>query len=273
MSGVKYSPLYNKSCKTGTSLQDDVNIIAGSANSVLVNFFNKCNIGETISEFTAKGLDVYLDIDAFILNDIKDGQEMFKDLADKDVFRNIKGISVSNGNSRAGNIDLKYYSKKFKDIFANKNISVGIKLAINISNGDSLTGFKNAANKFIEYNNDFDYILLNAYIPESSIDSTKFALKVFDENFIRIKELEKPIYLQIESKKKKLEDESFLKVLRELECRQSDKINYFMADSFGPDSIFKKDSAYNKFESLGKDSYDCQYHGYIGNWENKPNDQ
>ncbi|PVU96600.1 hypothetical protein BB561_001094 [Smittium simulii] len=126
MSGVSYNPL----------LRDNINIIAESANSVLNNFFTRCDIGETISKFTAR----------------EDGQQRFKDLADKDVFRNIK-----------------------------------------------------------DYNDDvdFNYILLCAYILESSIDSPKFALKVFNKDFVKIQELEKPIYLQVQSKKK-LEDKSFL---------------------------------------------------------------
>ncbi|PVU92300.1 hypothetical protein BB561_003916 [Smittium simulii] len=275
MSGVSYNPLYQKICKTGTSLQDDVNIIAESANSVLVNFFTKCNIGETISKFAAKDLDIYLNVDAHLFGSLEDGQERFKDLRDKNVFRDIKGISVSHDNSRDNTVDLEGLAKFFKDIFKNDDIGVGVKFTIFISNDNEVTGFKNIAKNIIEYNKNvgLDYILLRVNILESSIDSTNFALKVFNEHFVTIQELQKPIYLQVEQRKKKLENESFFNVLRELECRQTDKINYFMDDSFGPDSFFKKNSGNGKLESLGKDSFDCKHHEYIGNWVNELNGQ
>ncbi|PVU87848.1 hypothetical protein BB561_006148 [Smittium simulii] len=267
MSGVKYSPFYENSCKTGTSLQNDVNIITESANSVLIDYFDRCNIGETIKNFATKNVDIYLNINVYAFKK-KSNIERFKYLANINGFRDIKGITVSNNNIIAQQLDLDYYAKIINDVvkIKNKEIIVGINKLVRVSNHEDSSNLETIAKMFKEYKNYFDYVLLNLYIPESSIDSAIFASKVFNEHFNSLKELQKPIYLQIESKNKKLEDESFLKVLRELECRKSEYINYFMADSFGPNSIFKKDSAYNKFKSMGKDSFDCRYHEYIGNW-------
>ncbi|PVU86139.1 hypothetical protein BB561_006806 [Smittium simulii] len=230
MSGVKYSPTYDKSCKTGTSLQKDVNVIAGSANSVLINFFDTCNVGESIKKFAAKGVDIYLDIAADIFESIEYDQQKFERFISTEVFKAVKGISVSSDNG----------IMEMGDII--------------ISNNMDVIGFNDAVSSF----------RLNK--ERSSIDSTEFALKLFNENFVSMQDLKKPIYLEIKPGTGKFSDKSFFDVLRELECRQYGTINYFVADNFGSDSIFRKSGIYNKLENLNKNTFYCKGHEYIGNW-------
>ncbi|PVU94448.1 hypothetical protein BB561_002545 [Smittium simulii] len=270
MSGVKYSPSNDKNCKTGTSIQDDVNIIAGSASSVLMDFFDICDVQESIKKFAAKGLDIYLDIDAeYFGSDEYDVQD-FEKFIDTDPFQVVKGISVSSNNGKNGLIKLDEESENVRNILKkkNKNISVGIKKDMYLLKNDVIPELQEIYYSFKYYNNSLDYILLSLNMA-GSVNSTEIALKTFNENFINLQDLKKPIYLEIIPGPGKFSNLSFLEVLRELECRQSDRINYFMADNFGSDSIFKRPYAYNKLKTLSKNTFACQKHKYIGNWENK----
>ncbi|PVU91268.1 hypothetical protein BB561_004492 [Smittium simulii] len=213
MSGVKYSPSYDKSCKTGADLQSDVDIIAGSANAVLIDYFDICNADESIFKFAHQSIDIYLDIDADIFFSIEYDEKRFEKFIDNELFKSVKGVAHG---------------------FT--------------SNKDSL-----------------DYMLLRVDILGNSIDSSVFASKLFNKTFVRMQDLKKPIYLEILPGTGKFSDKSFFDVLRELECRQSGTINYFVGDNFGSDSIFRKSKIYNKLENLSKNTFDCQGHEHIGN--------
>ncbi|PVU86862.1 hypothetical protein BB561_006519 [Smittium simulii] len=267
MSGVKYSPSYNENCKDTISIQDDVNIIAGSANSVLMDFFDACNIEESIKKFAAKGLEIYLDIDAEYFGSTEYDVQNFKKFINTEPFKTVKGISVSSYNAKNGLIQLDKESKNVQNILEknNKSINVGIKKEIYVLKNYVIPDLEEIYYSFENYKNSLDYILLSINT-SGSVNSTEFALKVFNENFIKIQDLKKPIYLEIIPGPGKFLNISFLKVLRELECRQSDTINYFMADNFGSDSIFKKSVIYNKLGNLSKNTFVCQSHEYIGNW-------
>ncbi|PVU87590.1 hypothetical protein BB561_006266 [Smittium simulii] len=267
MSGVKYSPSYNENCKTGADLQSDVDIIVGSSNAVLIDYFDICNVAESIRKFTDKNLGIYLDIDAHTFFSIEYDEKKFEKFIDTNLFKSVKGISVSSTSTADGNKQLKNYSRKIKKLLLKKNkkTSVGIKEKITLSNNGYFPGYEGVASGFTRNKDSLDYMLLSVDILGNSIDSSVFASKLFNETFVRMQDLKKPIYLEILPGTGKFSDKSFFDVLRELECRQSGTINYFVGDNFGSDSIFRKSKIYNKLENLSKNTFDCQGHEHIGN--------